>query len=185
MTLRAEEIFAVLHRHEVRYVVIGGLGAVLHGSPIVTQDADICPARDRANLDRLAAALRDLKARLRVANAPDGIAFPFEGAFLANVQLLNLTTPFGDLDLSYEPAGTRGYADLEPNATLYEIGGKQVAVAALDADAPRESSAKGALVTHGDVTVAYASNSTASVRMILLRRHDPDTAYRIRRPFDA
>jgi hypothetical protein len=112
--------------------VIGGLGAVLHGSPIVTQDADICPARDRANLDRLAAALRDLNARLRVTGAPDGIAFPFEGAFLSNVQILNLTTPFGDLDLSYEPAGTRGYAELEPNASIYEIAGRKVSVASLD-----------------------------------------------------
>ena len=99
-------MIAALDLHKVRYVVIGGLGAVLHGSPIVTQDADICPARDRENLDCLAAALRELKARLRVAGVPEGISFPYEGAFLSNVQLLNLITPFGDLDLSYEPAGT-------------------------------------------------------------------------------
>ncbi len=83
MSLRAEEIVAALDLHKVRYVVIGGLGAVLHGSPIVTQDADICPARDRENLDRLAAALRELKARLRVAGVPEGIPFPYEGAFLS------------------------------------------------------------------------------------------------------
>jgi predicted nucleic acid-binding protein len=66
LTLRAEEIIAALDLHRVRYVVIGGLGAVLHGSPIVTQDADICPERAMENLDMLAAALRDLRARLRV-----------------------------------------------------------------------------------------------------------------------
>ena len=132
MTLRAEEILAVLDLHQVRYVVIGGLGAVLHGSPIVTLDADICPARTRENLDLLAAALRDLKARLRVAGVPDGLAFPYDGVFLANVQLLNLTTPFGDLDLSYEPAGTSGYDDLARNAVTYEIAGRQVQVASLD-----------------------------------------------------
>ena len=123
---------AALDLHKVRYVVIGGLCAVLHGSPIVTQDADICPARDRENLDRLAAALRELKARLRVAGVPEGIPFPYEGAFLSNVQLLNLITPFGDLDLSYEPAGTTGYDDLERNAVIYEIAGRNVAVASLD-----------------------------------------------------
>ena len=63
MSLRAEEIVAVLDLHKVRYVVIGGLGAVLHGSPIVTQDADICPARDPENLHRLAAALRERRSR--------------------------------------------------------------------------------------------------------------------------
>lgn len=132
MSLRVEEIVAALELHKVRYVVIGGLGAVLHGSPIVTQDADICPARDPENLHRLAAALRELKARLRVAGVPEGIPFPYEGAFLSNVQLLNLTTAFGDLDLSYEPAGTTGYHDLERNAVVYEIAGKKVAVASLD-----------------------------------------------------
>jgi hypothetical protein len=132
LTLQAEQIFASLRRHDVRYVVIGGLGAVLHGSPIVTQDADICPASDRENLDRLAHALEDLKARLRVAGVPEGIPFPYAGAFLANVQLLNLTTPFGDLDLSYEPAGTAGYPELARSAVIYEIAGASVAVASLD-----------------------------------------------------
>jgi hypothetical protein len=132
LTLQAEEIVSALDLHQVRYVVIGGLGAVLHGSPIVTQDADICPARDRANLDHLAAALSEMKARLRVAGIPEGIPFPYEGAFLSNVQLLNLTTSFGDLDLSYEPAGTTGYDDLERNAVTYEIAGRKVAVASLD-----------------------------------------------------
>lgn len=118
MSLRVGEIIAALDLHEVRYVVIGGLGAVMHGSPIVTNDADICPDRDRANQERLAAALRDLKARLRVEGVPEGIPFPYEGAFLANVQVLNLTTPFGDLDLSCEPAGTAGCSDLERNADV-------------------------------------------------------------------
>jgi hypothetical protein len=56
------EILAALERHSVRYVVIGGLAATLHGSPVVTTDADICPARDRDNLDRLANALNELRA---------------------------------------------------------------------------------------------------------------------------
>ena len=48
------EIIAALERHAVRYVVIGGLAATLHGSPVMTTDADICPARERDNLERLA-----------------------------------------------------------------------------------------------------------------------------------
>jgi len=38
--LQAEEIFASLDRHGVRYVLVGGLAAVLHGSPLPTLDAD-------------------------------------------------------------------------------------------------------------------------------------------------
>lgn len=54
-----------LVEHEVRFVVIGGLAGRLHGSTTVTNDLDICYARDEGNLDRLARALRDLNARLR------------------------------------------------------------------------------------------------------------------------
>jgi len=46
--LQAAELFACLARHDVRYVLIGGLAAVLHGSPLPTLDADICPSADRS-----------------------------------------------------------------------------------------------------------------------------------------
>ena len=49
-----DSILGALEREKVRYVVIGGLAAVLQGSPVFTQDVDICPARDRDNLERLA-----------------------------------------------------------------------------------------------------------------------------------
>lgn len=42
-----EAMLRVLTDHQVRYVLIGGLAATLHGSPVRTGDADICPARDR------------------------------------------------------------------------------------------------------------------------------------------
>ena len=42
----------------------GALAARLHGFPRVTADADITPARDPGNLERLAAALRELDARV-------------------------------------------------------------------------------------------------------------------------
>jgi hypothetical protein len=34
-------VFESLHRHEVRYLVIGGIAAVLHGVPRATFDLDI------------------------------------------------------------------------------------------------------------------------------------------------
>jgi hypothetical protein len=49
-----EAMLRVLADHEVRYGLIGGLAATLHGSPLRTGDADICPARDRENVERLA-----------------------------------------------------------------------------------------------------------------------------------
>lgn len=48
---------AVLNRHGVDYVVVGGVAARLWGSPTMTNDLDVCYARDAGNLRRLAAAL--------------------------------------------------------------------------------------------------------------------------------
>jgi hypothetical protein len=123
----------VLERHRVRYVVIGGIGATLHGSPLPTADTDICPAPDAANLESLASALLDMAARIRIADAPEGLRFTCDAAFLRRMKLLNLTTQFGDLDLSFEPSGTGGYADLSQRSVEYDLGDGLIApVAALE-----------------------------------------------------
>lgn len=128
-----ERLLQTLERHRVRYVVIGGVGATLHGSPLPTRDTDICPEASDPNLDRLAAALRELEARIRAPDAPEGLPFTCDAAFLRQMKLLNLTTAFGDLDLSFEPAGTRGYDELEPRSVRYDLGdGVVVPVAALE-----------------------------------------------------
>jgi hypothetical protein len=128
-----EEMLRRLEGQGVRYVVIGGIAATLHGSPLPTRDTDICPARDAANLEALANALRDMGARIRTGDAAEGLPFSCDGAFLGQMKLLNLTTRFGDLDLSFEPSGTAGYEDLSPRAVVYDLGeGLQVAVAALE-----------------------------------------------------
>lgn len=57
--LDPECIFGVLRDQSIDYVLIGGLAAVLHGSTAMTNDADIVPAKDEANLVRLSTALRD------------------------------------------------------------------------------------------------------------------------------
>ncbi|MGH9256045.1 MAG: hypothetical protein ACRD3C_15910 [Vicinamibacterales bacterium] len=130
--LQAEDLFACLDRHGVRHVLVGGLAAVLHGSPLPTLDADICPATDPDNLQRLAAALEDLEARIRTPDAAEGVPFPHEAAFLARVSLLNLVTRLGDLDLTFAPAGTGGFADLSGRATPMVIKGVTVLVARLE-----------------------------------------------------
>jgi len=130
--LQPDEIFGCLDRHGVSYVLIGGLAAVLHGSPLPTVDVDICPLQEPDNLDRLAAALEELDARVRAADSPEGLAFPREATFLGSVQLLNLQTRFGDLDISFLPAGTEGFPDLTVHAVEMNIQGSKVAVAALE-----------------------------------------------------
>lgn len=137
-------MLAALHEADVRFVLIGGMAAVLHGDVGVTVDLDIAPARDPDNLDRLAAVLRDLDARIRLDEAPEGLPFDCSAGFLRNLgpdALLNLTTRAGALDLSFTPAGTGGYPDLKRDAVAMDAAdGVSVLVASL-ADVIRSKSA--------------------------------------------
>src|SRR3990172_2336577 len=76
-------ILRTLEGHGVRYVLIGAVAARLQGAPLLTSDLDITPADDPSNLASLAAALKELGARLRTANDPEGVDFPLEPEMLA------------------------------------------------------------------------------------------------------
>jgi hypothetical protein len=67
-------LIEVLDRHQVEYLIVGGAAAVAYGAMRPTEDADCVVSRDRANLVRLASALRELNARLRVAGMSDAEA---------------------------------------------------------------------------------------------------------------
>jgi hypothetical protein len=130
-----ERLLQTLNRHGVAYVVVGGLAAVAHGSTLPTEDVDVAPARDRANLDRLAGALRELGARIRADHEPEGVEFPRDGAFIAaQPTMLNLVTTFGDLDLTITPSGfPSGYDDLVTNSVDIDVGdGMATKIASLD-----------------------------------------------------
>lgn len=100
-----ERILGVLVEHDVKFVLIGGMGAVAHGSHLLTEDVDVTPEASRVNLDRLADALRALDARIRHPDIPAGPAFSCDGTSLAAATFWDLTTRFGDLDLSFTPRG--------------------------------------------------------------------------------
>jgi len=139
---RPQEILRVLDRHEVRYVLVGGLAAVLHGAAHVTTDVDVVPEEGLRNLERLSAALTELGARIRVTGEPDGVPFDPSAESLARIRLWNLRTNLGDLDITFEPSGTRGFNDLRRDAVTMSIRGVDVPVASL-ADVIRSKEAAG------------------------------------------
>jgi hypothetical protein len=141
--LDAATIIATLNRHGVRYVVIGAFAAQLRGAPIPrTRDIDITPASDNENLRRLSAALQELNARIRTADVAEGLPFDHDGPSLSRARIWNLTTPFGEFDLSFVPSGTDGYEDLARHAHLLESYGQLIPVADLD-DVIRSKEAAG------------------------------------------
>jgi hypothetical protein len=125
------EILRRLNANGVRYVLIGGFAAKIHGSPTLTVDLDICYARDGDNLERLASVLGGLGAVLR--GAPADLPFRPDAETLRRGDTFTLRTILGDLDVLGVPSGTSGYEELAANAVPTEIG-KQltIPVASLD-----------------------------------------------------
>ena len=57
MLNRLGEVFASFHKHQVKYLVIGGIAAVLHGVPRATFDLDILIEATKDNAQRLLEAM--------------------------------------------------------------------------------------------------------------------------------
>ena len=111
-------IVRVLNAHKVRYVVIGGVAALVHNLPLpATVDIDVTPSRDKKNLERLAAAFDTLEAGLLTAEEP-GTWFPRHPVEnWAQYDTLHLMTKHGPLDIVFAPDGApRGFDDLQGSA---------------------------------------------------------------------
>lgn len=172
--LRPAEIFATLAEHGVRYVVIGGLAAVLHGSPTITADADICADRSPENLQHLVDALKDLHARIRSVSEPDGIPFKPDVALLGRMKVLNLTTEFGDLDLAFVPAAFSGYEELAPDSVMVSVAGTEIAVASLD-DVIRSKEVADRPKDHATLPVLYGLRDEIAESAKRIGRSGDDT----------
>lgn len=133
---RPRQILEILAKHDVEFILIGGVAAALHGAPFPTVDVDVVPAIETSNLDRLAAALRELDAVLRDADSPDGIRINFDGRMLKralpDLAVLRFDTKYGYLDLIYRPAGTKGFRELARSAVTEDAGSVQIRVASLE-----------------------------------------------------
>jgi hypothetical protein len=126
-------IVDTLDRHHVDYVLVGGYAAQLYGARRPTYDIDITPSTALDNLQRLSRALRELGAGIRVDGLAEGLPFDSTAESLRGMQMLNLRTPLGDLDLTFAPAGfPDGYQGLLPGAHPHRIGHVTVQVADLD-----------------------------------------------------
>ncbi|MFN2525529.1 MAG: hypothetical protein ABR505_04605 [Actinomycetota bacterium] len=115
-----EKILEILARHDVAYVLIGGLAAIARLSPYMTVDVDICPSNDEENLKRLATALTSLGAKRITDLDPKGVAVEITPEYLAGENELAFMTPYGPLDIVFIPRGTTGYPDLRRAASLEE-----------------------------------------------------------------
>jgi hypothetical protein len=126
-----QRLIVALVEQEVEFVIIGAVALVLHGSARVTQDLDICYARNPENLERLATALAPFHPTLR--GAPPDLPFKLDFRALHAGLNFTLTAEPGDIDILGEVSGVGGYEQVSADALRMEVYGHQVLVMSLSA----------------------------------------------------
>jgi hypothetical protein len=138
--LDRDRIIECLSRHRVEYLLVGGIAAQMHGAIRPTGDFDSLPATSKENLDRLASAMRELDARLRVEGMTDeesrALPLPIDAESLARMDISTWRTDAGDLDvltaIPTRDGGRARFTELVERSERVEIGGLAVMVAGLD-----------------------------------------------------
>lgn len=106
-----QRILRALTASEVRFIVVGGVSAVLHGAPITTFDLDIVPDREPSNIYKLLTTLEELEASYRGQFGriirPTASALEGKGHHL-------LITNAGPLDVLGTIGQSLGFAELLP-----------------------------------------------------------------------
>jgi hypothetical protein len=114
-----QAIIRTLADHEVDFIIVGGISAVLHGAPIATFDLDIVHSRESGNLQRLISALERLGAHYR--EHADKRICPTESHLDSGGHHL-LMTSMGPLDLIGAVTRERGYDDLLNESEMMTVG---------------------------------------------------------------
>lgn len=107
------EILELLNKHEVEFIVVGGVAAVIQGAPVTTFDLDALIQIGEDNADRLSLALDELDARYR---EHQSAIKPTKEDILAGGHLLLLTRA-GPLDILGFVGDENRYEDLVHHST--------------------------------------------------------------------
>jgi hypothetical protein len=111
-------LLEVLVEHDVSFLIVGGVSAVLQGAPLSTFDLDIVHARDKNNIKKLVSALKVLNAYHR-GRAGKRIAPGIEQLSSPGHQLL--LTDAGPLDLLGSIGDDESYSDLLPESIEFAL----------------------------------------------------------------
>jgi hypothetical protein len=124
----ARELFRVLANRNVEYVTIGGIAVQAHGGPRVTRDLDVAIAASSENVERLAAALVDLDARILGPDGKRSRSVP-SAALLGSSDQWHLVTSHGRLDVLTLPAHLGSFEDMRARAHEVPLGEMTVPIA--------------------------------------------------------
>ncbi len=115
-----EAILAALVARGIRFVLVGGVAATIHGSVRFTSDIDVCYDTAPDNVDRLIALLVEWNAYLR--GVEPGLPFILDRRTFRTTPLLTLTSTMGAIDLLDHVPGVGNYRDAVAGSETVHIG---------------------------------------------------------------
>ena len=124
--LDVDRVVATLARHDVDFVVIGGIAVLAHGHPRATFDVEFVADLGADNMARLAAALRELDARVRGVDGDLLDVDPTDPEQLASGANWTLSTDAGWVDFMPAAEGARSYAEIAAAAVSVRDGAFRV-----------------------------------------------------------
>ena len=114
-----------LARADVRFILVGGLAAVVQGAPVTTMDVDIVHDRSSENVSKLFRFLESIDAVYR--RPDEKIVLPNESDFTAMGHML-LSTRFGPLDILSFVENDKTYEDLVGHTVKVKFRGHSIQV---------------------------------------------------------
>lgn len=115
--MNVDRILDMLNRHEVEYLLIGGMNFFIRHRPVATFDVDVWIADTTLNRSRCEAALRDLDAAWGADEQAWGPVARLAPGWLERHGVYCLTSAAGDIDIFRSVKGLADWSDCARRAS--------------------------------------------------------------------
>jgi hypothetical protein len=115
------ETLRTLQQHDVEFVLVGDVAEAIHNNGGFVSGVAIVPGAYGRNVERLNTALQAMDAELGIAGTPAVTQVDYRRCDLRDLAPCSFMTRHVDVDLNFEPLGTKGYRDLFDEAKHIEL----------------------------------------------------------------
>lgn len=115
------EALRTLQQHDVEYVLVGDVAKAIYDHGGFVAGVAVAPAAYGRNVERLNGALQAMDAELGIAGTPAETQFDYRRMDLREIAPCSFITRHVDVDVNFEPPGTRGYPDLFDDASHVDL----------------------------------------------------------------
>ena len=168
---------ATLQRHDVQFVLVGDVAEAIYNRGGFVSGIAIVPASYGRNVERLIAALQALDGELGIAGTPADASVDWRRTDLRDLAPCSFMTSGADIDVNFQPAGTRGYQDLFDYASQIDLAPGVAPLVASPEDLERAGRGSSTTVPHAQAPAALPPDGQWPGEQIRASRPSRTTGY--------